>query len=1145
MPEIEELHSSDDDDDMPALVNAQVGGDAGLIAPVIAKDIGLKSTGHRIDATNEDILDDDDDLPTLDGGSDDEDDMPALVAMNPKKPSAPAVVVGEVPAAAVKPKSGTGCKGWTDFDRLDGDEDDDMPAIIDNTKAGTGMRQELPQKRLAGEPQVLPGKLAEQQPAQLASGQSVHEGDVDRTQPFSHAKTNDQSHPTEVRQAKVVPAPVRVPSAKASVAAAPEARADSEEARLLRRLQTFRDRGDKHGESGALLVLSELRLKAYRKDEAMIAAEEAKAAALEAGDKEREAEACRSIVRTLAAQDYLTKAEQTLKEAEDDVAQGPENQKVAAILLLAAADVRLEQARLKQVHRLTEQALTVFAEAADKKWMAVALELKATAFSGGEKVEMCLDAAGKALDLYRELGDNRREAAILRTISRACASKGDASQAIKKAQESQALCRELSDHKGEAAALECLAGAYLAKRDGAETALDMATRSVRICRQIKDARGEVAGLQIAVNAHMAMRDVEEALRVAKEAVEAARRDGDVGSIGSTLEMVINIHLQSELPQKALLAAEEEVALACESGNPQRQAIALQKVASVQAVRDQPKEALKKAEEARELLKKSGEKKAEAAACIVVADYLITQKKFDEAVEAAKQAESLHRELNNVVGIVHSLQIITSAYCEKEDKIGALKASWEQRDVYKDAGYKEEEGSTLLGIADFVNMAKGPREAMKPAQESRSIFQQVGDKDGEAGTLVNIAGIQMQLQLPTDALKSCKEAESIYKSLGDPFGQANALQMSANVYLMQQRSQEAVRVASEAREVLHKAGDVRAEALAWQVVCQVHLSTCTKASELGRNPDPRIAKDALRAADSALKLFREIEDGEGQAGALQMLADAHFFSGDADSSLRAARESLEVAESVSSAPAVVAALNSLAQAYMSMENYNDAMTAAQEASSIAREASDEQGYAIAQGLVKTLEDAMRPRGFSNGRFSRGFGGSSSGNGPSGRGGGSMSGGGGISADGGSRGMGVGSFGARSAAGRGGERSNPFQRGDAPAESGSGEADGAGSYRAGQRPNPFGRPAAFADRPGTGPGGGVYPQEGSGGGGGGGGSSSGGRPGAFRAFSNSLARGTAGPETAEEKPPQQAARRSGHRPAPGPLFERQSFGLGNGR
>jgi len=415
-----------------------------------------------------------------------------------------------------------------------------------------------------------------------------------------------------------------------------------------------------------------------------------------------------------------------------------------------------------------------------------------------------------------------------------------------------------------------------------------------------------------------------------------------------------------------------------------QAVVQQKKASVYLAKSMPKEAVKQVEASAKSLSYGGEKKDEASAWRLVADYYVNQKKYDDAVEAAQRSKVIAQELKDPMLEVQALQMLTTVHCERGEQAAAIQASYEQRKVWNQAGFQDEEASVLLGIADFLGTSNNVRGAKEAATDAAELFKALGDQEGWASSYLTLAQLQMNARQWTEALESTKESRRIACNAGDALGEADALQTAATVYSNQGNDVEAGKVAGEAQQLLMKAGERRGEAKAWQLIGQLHLQACVQATEKQRRSvDMKVAKRAFDAAESCARLYREVDDLEGLSTAMQLVSNAHYFLGEKEDALRTAQEALEAAEALQSPQLVSSSLYSIAQAHVAMDALNEALAVAQDAVGISQQADDEQGHALAQNLVAQLQEMLKPTntisrfggraGFGGRGRGRGFGG----------------------------------------------------------------------------------------------------------------------------------------------------------------------------
>jgi len=218
----------------------------------------------------------------------------------------------------------------------------------------------------------------------------------------------------------------------------------------------------------------------------------------------------------------------------------------------------------------------------------------------------------------------------------------------------------------------------------------------------------------------------------------------------------------------------------------------------------------------------------------------------------------------------------------------------QRKVYQKAGYKEEEASIQLGLVDLFFEFKGRKEAMKEAKDALELFKKLGDKCGAGDALLKTSSLHLDLESPTDALQAAKDARELYREAGDIPGQAQSLQNACSIYLAQARWEDAKKMATEACELSRKGGDKKAEAMCTQTLASVLISKAQMDVDRGRLADSRVVKEALKASEGALKLFRDVDDRGAEVSALHLMVSVHLLSQATEQALSTAREALDVA-----------------------------------------------------------------------------------------------------------------------------------------------------------------------------------------------------------------------------------------------------------
>jgi len=722
----------------------------------------------------------------------------------------------------------------------------------------------------------------------------------------------------------------------------------------MKKLAQSRDQGDKPAEVNQLIVVGDRLLKSQKLTEAGEHARNAMSLARDAKDSRLEADVSMLQFRIKLAEEDTEAAE---KHAEAVVKRFSSVDTVAEEMYttLALADICVVQGRFKEAERLAGRCRSQLAELGDHpRWEATAWEAIAHACLSAESHDRALHAAGKARALYADQKDTMMEAAMLRLCSRIHSSKGEHGKAQQQAEVAKSLCVALEDPKSTAACLDMMANAALIKREGWKQAIEFAKESEKLSKSVGDRHSQAAALTTLASAHLTGGSSDEALKAASSALDIVRQGGDVNAISEALETMMNVK-----PEKSLEWAEEELNLAGKAENPKREVAALKRVAGVHFANDLFEEAIAKAKQARELQKKLGDKAGEAITCSVIADYCLSQKKHQEALEASRAAQALLKECGNVIGQAQALQQEFRVHCGMEDVEAARKAAWDQRLLFQEAKYKEQEAATLLEIADFEAHVGGAAEALKPVELARALYRELEDKEGEADACRAIANIHLADQSAAEALKAAEDAFKLSKDAGDAKGKASALQTKTSILVSQEKYKEAAILATEARQVLQESGHAWTEANAVQMVANVYLAACQKAAEADKDPEASTVKEAQSTAEEAVRLFQGMRDTEGQAAALLVASSAMYYAQDGDRALQLGREALDLYEKFGNSQGMANAWLAMARgAFLAGTNFDGALEAAEEAKRLAEVLGDDQIQTNALSLIDIISDSMR-------------------------------------------------------------------------------------------------------------------------------------------------------------------------------------------
>lgn len=202
--------------------------------------------------------------------------------------------------------------------------------------------------------------------------------------------------------------------------------------------------------------------------------------------------------------------------------------------------------------------------------------------------------------------------------------------------------------------------------------------------------------------------------------------------------------------------------------------------------------------------------------------------------------------------------------------------------------KRREASTCLVAADVLLMIGDLNQASLAMKKGASLASASGDRKLEAGAQAMMAQLAMAQNQTSDAKKAAEMALGLFRKLGDKNGQAQTLQISAecrfkDASLAAQggggrgpESTQALKMAEEALAIFKDVSDK-----AGQAAC---LNICAGANLLRSND-----VEALSQANEADGIFGELSDSAGKALACLLKGGASLVAGDFEEARRCGKE----------------------------------------------------------------------------------------------------------------------------------------------------------------------------------------------------------------------------------------------------------------
>jgi len=322
--------------------------------------------------------------------------------------------------------------------------------------------------------------------------------------------------------------------------------------------------GDKRQEVITQDTVAHTLLRCESPEEAMTAAKEGLAICRDLGDREWEALMLLTVCQVHVRQEQFQQAQEAAEEAIELLKALEETEHLLATAQHMLADVLCFLKSYPEAMQAAQEARDLFGEA--EEWNGEALVLLLIAAITGDPQE-AVATATRARDVFRKAGERRMEATALNALAELHASGQDHELALQAATARRALLQEAGFRREEAKSLHAIVAVHLASRDAAE-----AGRTAREGMRLARAEGDkVTELHMSIQAVQAsvlllcgtpedeaksLRSTgEEALKIAKDAVAAARKVGHGRLMGPALFWQAQVLQMLYSPDAAGVASE--------------------------------------------------------------------------------------------------------------------------------------------------------------------------------------------------------------------------------------------------------------------------------------------------------------------------------------------------------------------------------------------------------------------------------------------------------------------------------------------------------------------------------------------------------------------------------------------------------------
>eukprot|EP00933_Yihiella_yeosuensis_P027274 TRINITY_DN21152_c0_g1_i1.p1 TRINITY_DN21152_c0_g1~~TRINITY_DN21152_c0_g1_i1.p1 ORF type:complete len:780 (+),score=185.26 TRINITY_DN21152_c0_g1_i1:99-2438(+) len=450
-----------------------------------------------------------------------------------------------------------------------------------------------------------------------------------------------------------------VASAKLVVGLAKMAGGDAQEAlgHVTEALSIFREVGDKQMEASSLATVANVRLMLKDISVADVAIKEALKIFREIGDADGEQAAQLTFYDICVAKEGREKALKSVAQEKASYCKnkGDKKGEGEALQKLAQQQLANSSTAIEEALKLSQQALSLFREAGDRRLEASALHTVAAAELLGPESLARSQALEEAIQVSKEIGDEASQVDLLYTLSSSRLVSGQTSEALKAADEATALGKKLGDKLGEARGAHAAAAAQLAQGSTTE-ALQLAKDAAAIFSSQADRLGEAGALQTAATARCAQggpESCEETTELAKTAAGLFRNAGD------------------ELGEAHVLLQLADMLLSFEG--------------SLQAGFQAKIEAGHAAERARQLFLLKGDKRSQGRASHTSAQSKILLGDIDGGIDAAMQAVVLARNTGDRWVEASALRTAMAGQVSKGELAEALRMAREVQFLFKKLG----------------------------------------------------------------------------------------------------------------------------------------------------------------------------------------------------------------------------------------------------------------------------------------------------------------------------------------------------------------------------------------------------------------------------------------------------------------------------
>jgi tetratricopeptide (TPR) repeat protein len=642
-----------------------------------------------------------------------------------------------------------------------------------------------------------------------------------------------------------------------------EAALDEAERIASTELEKCRKTGDKRSIGAMLLALAELahnRTDESKREEAFLAAVEARGLLRDIGDTKLEAGACFILANMYSQKRQLQEAGQLVNEALA-LFRKLGDRKSEAKTLSVMATVHLLDERIQDAFGVAKESLAIFRELDVSKMLAYGLYNLASWYVGLDRPGDAVPHVEEALKIFEELKYPKCwRAATLNLLSHALVDSGQIVHGLKKAQEGVTEYQKAGDIRGRIFALDALANAH-SRKDDHDEALVATEAGLAACRELGDKTWEAQMLRTLAMVHQQSKSWEKAVQAVQDAKAlAADNQKEQTSLSSAL---MQVHVAQEDFHSAVRAAEEELDNAKQNGDRIKEARSLLALASIRGMDGDLDPAKEETIQALEQFQGLGDRSGEGSAQLLLADIHLAKEEFADGLAAASKALQIFKEKGNekmqsqVLHMTAKLRMAEDAAPE----IG-LKAANEAVSLMKKIQDQRGEAESLI-LASQVQvkvamkqgnaaaeqdtyrvMSREGEKALKHAQEAVKIGKKLKDNALTASAVYQCATAQLIAYRIKQALSLADDAAARFLALGDQAGQLASVILRAEILASDGQEDKARELVNHATATAKATNDAAAEYRAWELLQHLDRDKAKVQTQAGTGGAPNAAAAAV-------------------------------------------------------------------------------------------------------------------------------------------------------------------------------------------------------------------------------------------------------------------------------------------------------------